>query len=97
MPFFCSVIFLTFLIVNNFFSICEYSIITELIETTLREQEGDARDGNTEAVFRSILKETGLDMKDKKAGIIDFISAGIHTVIFNDLSNLHIILKNKKY
>ncbi|XP_048516410.1 ecdysone 20-monooxygenase isoform X2 [Athalia rosae] len=57
-----------------------YDTISELLETTKSEQRDDARDEGVEAVFRSILREKDLDMRDKKAAIIDFIAAGIHTL-----------------
>ena len=57
-----------------------YSIISDLIETTLQEHQQSAKDENIEAVFLSILREKSLDMRDKKAAIVDFIAAGIHTV-----------------
>ncbi|XP_043277913.1 ecdysone 20-monooxygenase isoform X2 [Venturia canescens] len=57
-----------------------YNIISELLETTINEQKEDARDERVEAVFQSILREKNLDMRDKKAAIIDFIAAGIHTL-----------------
>ncbi|XP_066598117.1 ecdysone 20-monooxygenase isoform X2 [Prorops nasuta] len=57
-----------------------YNIISELMETTICEQEGDASDESVEAVFRSILRQKNLDIRDKKAAIVDFIAAGIHTL-----------------
>lgn len=56
------------------------SIISELIETTVAEKMNDAKDESVEAVFLSILRQKDLDMRDKKAAIVDFIAAGIHTV-----------------
>lgn len=56
------------------------SIISELIEATTLEKQDDARDESVEAVFLSILRQKDLDMRDKKAAIVDFIAAGIHTV-----------------
>lgn len=44
------------------------------------EKQDDARDESVEAVFLSILRQKDLDMRDKKAAIVDFIAAGIHTV-----------------
>lgn len=44
------------------------------------EQQGDAHDRGVEAVYQSILREKNLDIRDKKAAIVDFIAAGIHTV-----------------
>lgn len=57
-----------------------FSIISEIVEATIWEKRDDARDESAEAVFQSILKQKSLDMRDKKAAIVDFIAAGIHTV-----------------
>lgn len=57
-----------------------FSIISEIVEATILEKRNDARDESVEAVFQSILKQKSLDICDKKAAIVDFIAAGIHTV-----------------
>ncbi|XP_070166736.1 cytochrome P450 family 24 subfamily A member shade isoform X1 [Polyergus mexicanus] len=57
-----------------------YNIISELVEATVLEKQDDARDESVEAVFLSILRQKDLDMRDKKAAIVDFIAAGIHTL-----------------
>ncbi|XP_051166696.1 ecdysone 20-monooxygenase isoform X1 [Leptopilina boulardi] len=57
-----------------------YNIISELVEETSREQGQDAHDECIEAVYKSIMREKNLDIRDKKAAIIDFIAAGIHTL-----------------
>ncbi|XP_012230976.1 ecdysone 20-monooxygenase isoform X2 [Linepithema humile] len=57
-----------------------YNVISELIEATMLEKQDDARDESVEAVFLSILRQKDLDMRDKKAAIVDFIAAGIHTL-----------------
>ncbi|XP_078036135.1 cytochrome P450 family 24 subfamily A member shade [Augochlora pura] len=57
-----------------------YSIISEIVESTIREKRDDAKDESVEAVFQSILRQKNLDMRDKKAAIVDFIAAGIHTL-----------------
>ncbi|KAL0113004.1 hypothetical protein PUN28_012322 [Cardiocondyla obscurior] len=57
-----------------------YNIISDLVETTMLEKQDDARDESVEAVFLSILRQKDLDMRDKKAAIVDFIAAGIHTL-----------------
>lgn len=46
----------------------------------MQEKVHDAQDDSIEAVFLSILRHKELDMRDKKAAIVDFIAAGIHTV-----------------
>lgn len=50
------------------------------MEATIWEKKDDAKDESVEAVFQSILKQKSLDVRDKKAAIVDFIAAGIHTV-----------------
>jgi len=50
------------------------------METTILEKQDEARDESVEAVFLSILRQKDLDIRDKKAAIVDFIAAGIHTV-----------------
>lgn len=57
-----------------------FSIISEIVEATILEKRNDAKDDSVEAVFQSILKQKSLDICDKKAAIVDFIAAGIHTV-----------------
>ncbi|XP_012164110.1 ecdysone 20-monooxygenase isoform X2 [Bombus terrestris] len=57
-----------------------YNIISEIVEATILEKRNDARDESVEAVFQSILKQKSLDICDKKAAIVDFIAAGIHTL-----------------
>ncbi|KAF7997336.1 hypothetical protein HCN44_005613 [Aphidius gifuensis] len=57
-----------------------YDLVSELLEETIDQQKEDAKDEPIEAVFQSILREKTLDMNDKKAGIVDFIAAGIHTL-----------------
>lgn len=57
-----------------------FSIISEIIEISIEEKKNDAQDTSVEAVFLSILRQHNLDIRDKKAAIVDFIAAGIHTV-----------------
>ncbi|KAK1116630.1 hypothetical protein K0M31_018249 [Melipona bicolor] len=57
-----------------------YNIISEIVEATILEKRNDAKDESLEAVFQSILKQKSLDIRDKKAAIVDFIAAGIHTL-----------------
>ncbi|XP_053984395.1 ecdysone 20-monooxygenase isoform X1 [Hylaeus volcanicus] len=57
-----------------------YSIISDIVEATIKEKRDDAKDECVEAVFQSILRQKNLDVRDKKAAIVDFIAAGIHTL-----------------
>ncbi|XP_058792402.1 ecdysone 20-monooxygenase isoform X2 [Phymastichus coffea] len=71
-----------------------YDIISDLIEESTRQHEESARDESIEAVFLSILREKSLDIRDKKAAIVDFIAAGIHTVGNTLVFLLHTIGSN---
>ncbi|XP_034943932.1 ecdysone 20-monooxygenase [Chelonus insularis] len=73
-----------------------YNIISELLETTIWEQKENARDEPVEAVFQSILRDKSLDMRDKKAAIIDFIAAGIHTLGNTLVFLFYLIGRNSK-
>lgn len=54
-------------------------IMSEIIDSALNDE---TQSGTSESsVFRSILRSSNLDMKEKIAVIIDFIAAGIKTVI----------------
>lgn len=66
-----------------------FSIISEIVETTILEKRDDAKDESVEAVFQSILKQKNLDVRDKKAAIVDFIAAGIHTVLYYTIFTLY--------
>lgn len=55
-------------------------IISELVEKALEEESNTCNVSGVQSVFMSILQAHGLDVKDKKAAIIDFIAAGIQTV-----------------
>lgn len=41
---------------------------------------GSAQDDGMQEIFLRILDNPALDMRDKKAAVIDFITAGIETV-----------------
>lgn len=66
-----------------------FSIISEIVETTILEKRDDAKDESVEAVFQSILRQKNLDVRDKKAAIVDFIAAGIHTVLYYTIFTLY--------
>ncbi|OXU19788.1 hypothetical protein TSAR_004071 [Trichomalopsis sarcophagae] len=71
-----------------------YNIISDLIEATIKEHQESAKDESIEAVFLSILREKTLDIRDKRAAIVDFIAAGIHTVGNTLVFLLHTIGRN---
>lgn len=71
-----------------------YNIISELMEDTIWEKRDDAKDQSVEAVFQSILRQKNLDIRDKKAAIVDFIAAGIHTLGNTLVFLFHLIGRN---
>ncbi|KAJ8673935.1 hypothetical protein QAD02_005197 [Eretmocerus hayati] len=71
-----------------------YNIISELIEESLKEHQHNAKDEDIEAVFLSILREKNLDIREKRAAIVDFIAAGIHTVGNTLVFLLHTVGRN---
>lgn len=68
-----------------------YSIISGYVDEALAD-EFDTCDVQT--VFMSILNAPGLDIRDKKAAIIDFIAAGIKTFGNTLVFVLYLIAKN---
>lgn len=71
------------------------------MDTALAEEQNTAQIDAVQSVFLAVLNAPGLDIRDKKAAIIDFIAAGIQTVrnhffkflftIFSSLSNIYFI------
>lgn len=63
-----------------------FSIISEIVDGALKEEQQEFNVDDVGSVFRSILCDKDLDVRDKKSAIIDFIAAGIetlaHTLIF---------------
>lgn len=57
-----------------------YDVISGLVEAALREEEGTCEVEPVRSVFMSILHAPDLDLRDKKAAVIDFIAAGITTL-----------------
>ena len=58
----------------------DFSIISELVEDAILQDKDLCSVDNAHKVFWSILEADELDIRDKKAAIIDFIAAGIKTV-----------------
>lgn len=57
-----------------------YRIISSYVDEALRDEANTcAVDSDVQTVFMSILNAPDLDIRDKKAAIIDFIAAGIKT------------------
>lgn len=58
-----------------------HSIVSDMVDRAMAENQTAATpDNDVRSVFLGILKEDGLDSREKKSAIIDFISAGIETV-----------------
>jgi len=69
---------------NKRFKLFEFSIVSEIVDTALIDEEQSCTD--VRSVFVSILQVSELDNRDKKAAIIDYIAAGIKTVIYHNMS-----------
>lgn len=68
-----------------------YSLISQLVDSALKDEQDTCETDAVKSVFMSILQAPNLDTRDKKAGIIDFIAAGIKTVsIFKQHKNINI-------
>jgi ecdysone 20-monooxygenase len=51
-----------------------------MVESALKEERDTCAVDAVSSVFISILNAPGLDVREKKAAIIDFIAAGMQTV-----------------
>lgn len=59
--------------------------ISEIVDEAMAEEDWpttESHDYDHRHVFRSILKQDDLDIREMKSAIVDFISAGIETVGF---------------
>ncbi|XP_068619922.1 ecdysone 20-monooxygenase [Battus philenor] len=57
-----------------------HMIISELMDEALTRTTGAAQDDGMREIFLNILANPELDTRDKKAAVIDFITAGIETL-----------------
>ncbi|XP_045538065.1 ecdysone 20-monooxygenase [Papilio machaon] len=57
-----------------------HMIISELMEEAMSRTTGAAQDDGMREIFLNILSNPELDARDKKAAVIDFITAGIETL-----------------
>ncbi|KAJ8709193.1 hypothetical protein PYW07_009019 [Mythimna separata] len=57
-----------------------HTIVSELMEEARNRTQGTANDEAMQEIFLRILENPALDMRDKKAAVIDFITAGIETL-----------------
>lgn len=55
-------------------------IVSELMDEARTRKRNVAQDDGMQEIFIKILENPALDVRDKKAAIIDFITAGIETV-----------------
>ncbi|XP_073979456.1 cytochrome P450 family 24 subfamily A member shade isoform X2 [Rhodnius prolixus] len=74
-----------------------YDVISELVDSAQKQEEDTCElDDAVQSVFMAILRAPGLDLRDKKAGIIDFIAAGIKTLGNTLVFLLYLMAKNKQ-
>ncbi|XP_072933375.1 ecdysone 20-monooxygenase [Epargyreus clarus] len=57
-----------------------HMIVSELMEEAKSRTRGSAQDDGMQEIFLKILANPELDTRDKKAAVIDFITAGIETL-----------------
>jgi len=62
-----------------------------MVDNTLLDEQLECNDNDVRSVFISILQTNDLDIKDKKSAIIDFIAAGIETVIIDGITQILLI------
>lgn len=72
-----------------------YDIVSNMVDTALSEEIDTCKTEPVQKVFMSILHSPGLDVRDRKAGIIDFIAAGIKTLGNSLAFLLYLIAKNQ--
>lgn len=58
-----------------------FRIISDIVDKALNEEKLEYKDNEVNSIFLSILQSDELDIREKKSGLIDFITAGIDTVI----------------
>ncbi|KAL1138641.1 hypothetical protein AAG570_008704 [Ranatra chinensis] len=73
-----------------------YDIISDLVEESLKEETDTCALEAVQSVFMAILQAPGLDIRDKKAGIIDFIAAGIKTLGNTLVFLFYLLAKNPR-
>nr|AFU86480.1 cytochrome P450 CYP314A1v2 [Laodelphax striatellus] len=73
-----------------------YDVVSQLVDSALSEERDTCKVEPVQSVFISILQTPGLDMRDRKAAIIDFIAAGIKTLGNTLVFLLYLIAKNKR-
>ncbi|XP_054271191.1 ecdysone 20-monooxygenase [Macrosteles quadrilineatus] len=71
-----------------------YDVISELVDGALKDEQETCETDAVKSVFMSILQSPQLDTRDKKAGIIDFIAAGIKTLGNTLVFLFYLVAKN---
>jgi hypothetical protein len=56
-----------------------------MVELALKEERDVCAVDAVSSVFMSVLNARGIDVREKKAGIIDFITAGTQTVSWDKM------------
>lgn len=70
------------------------SLISELVDKALEEEECISNDNDIRSVFYHILQADSIDIREKKSVIIDFIAAGIQTLTNTISFLLYYVSKN---
>lgn len=65
------------------YSLSPNSIISEIVDRAITDEHLESSDDDVRHVFLSILLKEDLDIREKKSAIVDFIAAGIETVIWS--------------
>lgn len=73
-----------------------YDIISVLVEDAIAQESDVCPTDSVHKVFRSILGAEALDIRDKKAAIIDFIAAGIKTLGNTLVFLMYLVAKNPR-
>ncbi|XP_063241331.1 ecdysone 20-monooxygenase [Bacillus rossius redtenbacheri] len=71
-----------------------YEIISELVEAALSEERSTCPVDGIRSVFASVLRVPQLDVREKKAAIIDFIAAGIQGMCNSLVFLLYLMAKH---
>ncbi|KDR16753.1 Ecdysone 20-monooxygenase [Zootermopsis nevadensis] len=73
-----------------------YDIVSDLVESALKEERDSCAMDAVNSIFMSVLKAPGLDIREKKAAIIDFIASGMQTLGNTLVFVLYLIAKNPR-
>lgn len=73
-----------------------YDIVSEMVESALKEERDTCAVDAVSSVFISILNAPGVDVREKKAAIIDFIASGMQTLGNTLVFVLYLMAKNPR-